>query len=178
MTDKSDTRIRSAELTGNRRRHFDLRPDGPARKAIAQDLGMISLGALRFWGELRPSGRSDVELVAELEADGVQPCVVTLAPVPAKIAVQVRRQYIAGMETPEGDEVEMPEDDTQEPLPEVIDLESVMIEALALALPDYPRAKGAELGEALYAEPGIKPISDEDLKPFAGLAALKAKLEK
>ena len=71
----------------------------------------------------------------------------------------------------------MPEDDTAEPLPEVIDLTEVTREALALALPLYPRAPGAELGEAVFAAPGTAPIRDEDLKPFAGLAALKAKLE-
>ena len=49
--------------------------------------------------------------------------------------------------------------------------------ALALALPLYPRAPGAELGQAVFAEPGTAPLKDEDLRPFAGLAGLKAKLE-
>ena len=70
----------------------------------------------------------------------------------------------------------MPEDDTRDPLPEVIDVATVALEALALALPLYPRAPGAELGEAVYTAPGATPLRDEDLRPFAGLAALKSRL--
>ncbi len=43
--------------------------------------------------------------------------------------------------------------------------------------PLYPRADGAELGEAVFAEDGAEPLSDEDVKPFAGLAALRDKLD-
>jgi len=53
-----------------------------------------------------------------------------------------------------------------------------MAEALALALPDYPRAEGAALDKSTFAAPGTAPLQDADLKPFAGLAALKSKLEK
>ncbi len=42
----------------------------------------------------------------------------------------------------------MPEDETQEPLPEIIDIGAVATEALELALPLYPRAPGVALGEA------------------------------
>ena len=86
------------------------------------------------------------------------------------------RRYLADMKVPEGDEVEMPEDDTSEPLPEVIDLSEVAAEALALALPEYPRAPGAELGEAVHAAPGVAPLTDAALKPFAGLASLAERL--
>jgi uncharacterized metal-binding protein YceD (DUF177 family) len=69
----------------------------------------------------------------------------------------------------------MPEDDSTEPLPEIIDLTEVLREALALALPLYPRAPGAELGEAVFAAPGAAPIRDADLRPFAALASLVRK---
>lgn len=171
------TRHRTGDLTGNRRRPFDLRPDAAARAALLEELDLLDLKGLRFKGELRPSGKADVVLEARLQADVVQPCVVTLAPVPGRIDQRIERLYVAGMEVPDGDEVEMPEDDTREPMPEYIDLEAVMIEALALALPDYPRAPGADLGALVVAPEGVEPLKDEALKPFAGLAALKAKLE-
>jgi hypothetical protein len=53
-----------------------------------------------------------------------------------------------------------------------------MVEALVLHLPLYPRVEGAELGELAVTEPGKTPLRDADLRPFAGLAALKDKLEK
>ena len=54
----------------------------------------------------------------------------------------------------------------------------VFRETLVLALPDYPRAEGVELGERVFSEEGVKPMRDQDAKPFAGLAALKEKMEK
>ena len=70
----------------------------------------------------------------------------------------------------------MPEDDTIEPLGTEIDFGSILVEALALALPDYPRKDEAELENATFAAPGITALKDEDLKPFAGLAGLRDKL--
>lgn len=170
------TRIRTADLTGNRRRSFDLAPDSGARAALAADLGLIGLDVVRMVGDLRPAGRADVALHARLTAEAVQACVVTLAPVPCTIDVPVTRLYVADWKDPDADEAEIPEDDTREPLPDEVDLDAVMAEALALALPDYPRAPGAELGQAVFAAPGVEPLRDDALKPFAGLAALKDRL--
>ena len=52
-----------------------------------------------------------------------------------------------------------------------------MIEALALALPPFPRLEGAELGNIAVTERGITPMSDDDAKPFAGLGDLRKALE-
>ena len=46
-----------------------------------------------------------------------------------------------------------------------------------LTLPEYPRAEGAQLGEAVYTKPGHAPMKDEDARPFAGLASLKDQLK-
>ncbi len=79
----------------------------------------------------------DWRLEAKLGATVVQPCVVTAEPVTTRIDDPVTRRYLAQMPEPQGDEVEMPEDDSAEPLPDVLDLSAVMAEALALALPLY-----------------------------------------
>lgn len=155
---------------------FDLVADAAARQRIAAALGLLEVAALRLTGELRPEGRHDVVLEAQLTARVTQPCSVTLAPVPARIDEAVRRRYVAGLEMPAGDEVELPEDTDTEPLPDVIDGGAVAVEALALALPLYPRAPGAGLGEAVFGPPGAAPLRDDDLRPFAGLATLKDRL--
>lgn len=170
--------VRTAGLPGKRAFAFDLQPDAATRAAVAGALGLLDLPALRLTGELRPLGRRDVELQARLTARAVQPCSVTLAPVPADVDEPVRRRYLADWAEPEGDEIEMPEDDTAGPLPDVIDLGEVAVEALALALPLYPRAEGVDLGEAVFGPPGVAPMRDEDLRPFAGLAGLKDRLGK
>ncbi len=115
-------------------------------------------------------------LDATLTARADQPCSLTLVPVPATVTEVVRRRYVAGLTVPEGEEVEMPEDDSVDPMPDEIDLAEVAAEALALALPLYPRAPGAELGQAVHAAEGVTPLSDADLKPFSGLQGLAAQL--
>lgn len=170
--------LRVANLPNRKPTRFDLRPDAAVRAAMAAELGINALPAFRMRGELRPAGRTDFTLDAEMEATVDQPCSVTLAPVVTVLRDTVKRHYDADFVYPDAEEVEMPDDDTTEPLPEVIDLGAVAMEALALALPLYPRAPGVELGEAVFAAPGSAPLRDEDLRPFAGLAALKDRLTK
>lgn len=170
--------LRVASLPNRKPTRFDIAATPEQAELLAQVLEISRVEGLRFKGELRPIGRSDFELEARLTAEVEQPCSVTLAPVVTRIDEVVRRRYLADLPEPEGDEVEIPEDDTQEPLPEVIDPGSVAVEALALALPLYPRAPGATLSEAVFAGPGVTPLRDEDLRPFAGLASLADKLGK
>lgn len=168
---------RVADLPNRKPTRFALAPEPATREAMAAALGLIGLPEFTLKGELRPVGRSDFELEAKLEAVVVQPCSISLAPVTTRLTEAVRRRYEADFREPEGDEVELTGDDTTEALPAVIDIGTVAMEALALALPLYPRAPGAALQETVFAAPGVTPIRDEDLRPFAGLAALKAKLE-
>lgn len=174
MTDVTPppSRFATRSLSHRKPTRFRWQADAEARAALAQALDLQAVDRLSLEGEILPEGRDDFRLEARLKAEAVQSCVVTLAPVPAKVDVPVLRRYLADLPEPTGEEVEIPEDDSQEPLPETIDLEGVAAEALALALPDYPRAEGAELGEAVYAEDGVAPLRDADLNPFAALAGL------
>lgn len=167
--------FRVAAIAGRTSTHVRFRPSAPERKAIAEVLGLLDLPVLEFDGDIRPAGKRDMVLRGALSARVVQPCSISLEPVTTKIDEEVRRQYLADFIEPEADEIEIPDDDTMEPLPEVIDAAAVAIEALALALPLYPRAPGVELGEAVYTEPGKSPLREGDLKPFAGLAGLVLK---
>lgn len=157
-------------------------PDAAARAEIAAALDLLGLRKLRLAGALHPEGARDWRLEATLGATVVQPCVVTLAPVTTRIDAPVLRRYLAappgpGPADPEaGGEVEMPEDDSIEALPDRLDLGAVLVEALALALPDYPRAEGAGIGAVQVAEPGVTPMTDEAAKPLAGLAALRDRI--
>lgn len=150
------------------------------RAAIAAALDIRGLRKFSFAGELRPEGRRDWILQAKLGATVVQDCAITLDPVTTRIDEDVTRRYLAEMPEPSGLEVEMPEDDTIEPLGVEIDPSAVALEALLLALPAFPRATGAELapeGELRAAPAGADPAElDTRPKPFAALAALRDKL--
>ncbi len=164
--------FRVAAIAGRSATHVRFTPDPAARKAISAALGLLDLPHMQFDGEIRPSGKRDLVLSGTLTALAIQPCSVSLEPVRTRINETVVRQYLADFQIADGEEVEIPEDDTLEPLGETIDAAKVAIEALALALPLYPRAPGVDLGDVTVAAPGISPMSDADLKPFAGLAKL------
>jgi uncharacterized metal-binding protein YceD (DUF177 family) len=169
--------LKVSDLPAKKPTRFAIEPDGAQLAAIAAEVGAEEIRKLRFAGELRPAGRHDFILEATLGATAVQACVVTLAPVVTRIEEPVVRKYMAEMPVPEGDEVEMPEDDSMEPLPPVIDLGAVLLEALALALPLYPRAEGVAPADIVVTEPGALPLDDDKIKPFAGLAALRDRLK-
>ena len=165
--------LRVADLPARRPQPFHLRPGPEARARIIADLGIAGLRKLDFRGTLQAEGRHDWRLEGRLGATVVQPCVITAEPVTTRIDTDVLRRFLRNPPEPDGAEAEMPEDDTLEPLGAVIDPGAVMIEALAIALPDYPRVPGAELGEAGFAPPGAAPVGEERRNPFGVLAALK-----
>lgn len=174
--------IRVGTLTQARGATFDLRPDAAQGAALAGALGLLGLRKARFAGRIVAEPGGGWRLTAILGATVVQPCGVTLAPVTTRIDEPVERRYLPDYVDPAqdadpDDEIELPEDVDTEALGSVIDPGAVMAEALALALPLYPRAPGAELGEAAFTEPGKPVMRDEDARPFAGLAHLRDKLK-
>lgn len=177
-SDQNEHALRVADLKTSRPTKFEFRPNEKACQEIASELDLLGLRKLSFVGQVAAQGKSDWVLTAKLGATVVQKCVVTLNPVKTRIDLPIRRLFLANIDQPIGEEVEMPEDDSQDPLGEFIDPYAVMIESLSLSLPDYPRADESELATAQFTEPGKVAMTDEDLKPFAGLAELRDQLAK
>ena len=171
----ADALLRLRDLRRSGGMPFELTPDAEARAALARELGLRGLRSLRLEGVVQPSGAEDWRLTGRLGATVVQDCVVTLEPVVTRIEEEVERLYAADFADPEEAEAEMA-DETREPLPAAIDLSAVACEALALALPAFPRAPGAEIGVARFAEDGVEPMDDEAARPFAGLAGLRDRM--
>jgi uncharacterized metal-binding protein YceD (DUF177 family) len=170
--------LRLADLPQRRATAIRLVPDEGQLEALADRLGVDAFRKVRFDAELTPGPGRDWTLSGRLGATVTQPCRVTTEPVVTRIEEEVARRYSPDAAEPEGEEMEMPEDDTLEPLPTVLDLGALLEEELALALPAFPRAEGAGEIDLTAAPPGVAPLSDEAVKPFAGLADLKARLEK
>lgn len=168
-------------LNGRKSREILIEPDAAACMEVAQYLGLSGLRKFRFHGWLAPLGDRDWEVTGTLGASVVQPCAVTLNPVTSRIDERIVRQFITDWSEPEGEEVEMTLDERLEPLGNQIDLSAIVIEALALALPEFPRATGVALnpeGVIRAAPEGETPLDDDAVKPFAGLAALRDKLDR
>ena len=158
---------------------FDLTLSERDLSEISAQLELLSLRKIKFSGSILPISKRDWELTGKLGATVEQACSLTLAPVRSRIDTPVVRNFRKSPITlsHSGPEHEIPEDDSEEQLEDVIDLARVFCEALSLALPDYPRAEGAELKTAEFAPPGVTPLTDEAARPFSVLAGLKDKLQ-
>lgn len=168
--------LRVSDLAAKPHR-FALRPEPSDLKAWAAELGLEGLRKLSFTGDVRPAGKRDWQLNARLGATIEQTCAVSLAPVRTRIESEVTRRFVSELDMPDAPELEMPEDDSIEPLGAWIDPEAVMIEALSLEIPPYPRADGVTFEDAQFAATNVVPLTDETAKPFAGLAGLRDKLK-
>lgn len=169
--------LRLGDLPNRRSSAFAFVPEAALIERALSELDLLGLRKARLTGTLTPTGRADWRLEAQLGATVVQPCAVTLKPVTTRLEEPVARRYLADFTAPEGGETEMPEDDSTEALPAVLDLAALFYEALALALPDYPRAGDAAFDGLQTAAPGVAPMSDEDARPFTVLSGLRDKLE-
>jgi len=177
LPDLPSETLRIADLSNNTATPFSLDLTAAIRSTISETLDITSIRKMTFDGEIAPEGETDWRLTAKLGATVTQPCVVTLDPVTSRIDEKITRRYLSNMPEIDGDEVEIPEDVSIEELPSTLDLYQVAIESLSLALPQFPRADGAAIGEISVTEPGLTPMSDDDAKPFAGLSDLKKALE-
>ncbi|MEM9436892.1 MAG: DUF177 domain-containing protein [Pseudomonadota bacterium] len=151
-------------------------PDKDTLSDLAWALDLTDLRKVRAEVTLSPQGNSDWHMSVRWGATVVQPCVVTLAPVTTRLEEQDGRTFTAHMPEISEAETEMPDDDRLDPLPDTVDLKDILREMISLALPPYPRAADAELKTTVFGPPGTAPMTDEDAKPFAGLASLKDKL--
>ncbi len=158
------TRLRVAHLNPHQPTEFAIRPDAAGRETLAAELGLEGLPKLAFTGRIRAVDGDAWTVEGRLTARVTQPCVITLAPVSTDLNSEFRRVFSPHAATPEGDEVEMT-DDELEPLGQFIDLAAIMAEELSLALPLYPRAEGAMLDS-----PETDTPAEQGRKPFSGLA--------
>ena len=156
-------------------RDLELAVADEERAALAEWLGITSvdkldvrLHAVRFKGGMRVSGRLDAEIV--------QPSVVSLEPVRQSISEPVDRVFLPGGEKSyagaAGAEIFV--DLEGEDLPDHFegaeaDLSDLIVETLALAIDPYPRAEGEAVADV-----GV-PDEQAPESPFAALKKLKDK---
>jgi len=154
-------------------------------EALAQRLDLLGLTDFTVEAEIM-RWRNGIRVTGRIKANLIQRCTVTLEPVPDSIDETFDRGFLPERDivgdTKPGQEVEIEDDpelgDIPDILGEKLDLGELAAEALSLALNPYPRADGEDIIEMQAAPPGETPITDEEVKPFASLAAYREKLEK
>jgi uncharacterized metal-binding protein YceD (DUF177 family) len=158
--------VRIDEL-GVRDRVIEIEATDAERAALARRCELQAIGRLIATVRLRRiQGGRYIRLAAELDAEVVQTCVVTLDPVPATVRSVFEILYDPGA-APAGREVVIGSGEMDvEPLEgDTIDVGEAVAEELSLSLDPYPRAPGA----AVEAPGG----GDQANRPFERLARLK-----
>jgi Large ribosomal RNA subunit accumulation protein YceD len=149
--------------------------DAAERAALARRFGLISLDRLDAEVRLQRDG-NDIRFEAELSADLVQACVVTLEPVPIGIAERFALCYRPGIDDDEAEllAAEDPEADIVEPLAgESIDIGEAVAQQLSIAMEPYPRAAQAPASGADDSVEFAPEASAGRSGPFDILAAMK-----
>ncbi len=149
-------------------RVYEIEANEAERAALARRFGLPAIGRLAATVRLRRShGGRLIRLAADLEAEVVQTCVVSLDLVPASVKSAFEVLYDPGA-APDGREVVVdPGELDIEPLEgDTIDIGEAVAEELSLSLDPYPRAPGVELEES-------ESSGDGGNRPFETLARLK-----
>lgn len=154
---------------------MEVEADAAERAALAKRFGLRSVDALSARLKLKAiAGGTLFRVHGELSAKVVQICVVTLEPVPAKIAEEFELTFGGDEADDEAGELDLSFEDADPPEPIVggaIDIGEAVAEQLALALDPFPRKAGAQFAESAAASP-----KDEGKPhPFAVLARLQQK---
>lgn len=167
MTDGFAHRLRLDQIRDGER--IELTADETERRAIAERLGLQSLGRLDAHAMLHrtaDSVRAEGRIVASLD----QSCVITGVAVPAFVDEPFEIAFIPEPQVSRSEEeIELAPTDCDVVFHDggTIDLGSAIADTLALGLPTYPRSPGAEAG---LKEAGI--MTEAEASPFAALAQL------
>jgi len=175
MSEPEFSRTVRADTIGATPREMNLSANPAERKALARRFGVEAIEALTAEAFLTRSTH-DVIATGRVTAEVVQSCVVSGAPVPARVEEEfaVRFRPEAG-ETGAEEEIELAEDELDVMFHDgaLIDVGEAVAQTLALNLDPYPRATGA--GETLK-EAGV--LEEGEAGPFGALAELRDKLIK
>ena len=178
-----DSLVRLSEINQAKTFKFHLPLSKEQTLTLISRLDVLSLKKVSLTGYLSPLDKDKWILKAELKATVKQKCVVTLKPVQTIVDETVNRTFSPFEAHKSSDMVDdgvsqIFFDDTLQEFNDTIDLLEIIFEELTLLLPLYPKFDDAKLDPYIITEPGKKPLSEKNLKPFAQLSKLKDKLEK
>ena len=176
-----DSLVRFSEINQSKPFDFHLTLSNQKVAELVKRLDLLSLKKVSLVGVLSPLSIDKWSLKAELRATVKQKCVISLKPVTTIVREPINRTFSpSGLQNPfeAEDDGTSPVifDDTLHELNDYIDLDEIIFEELILILPLYPKFEGTELGSYTVTAPGAKPLTDENIKPFAQLSKLKDKL--
>lgn len=163
------SRFVEADSVGTHRMERRISANPEERAALAKRFGLIGIDRLEAVFSLKRAGGGVIHVAGEIAAEVTQACVVTLAPVPAKVAEAFSADFADEdrRRTTELD-LDFEADDPPEPIRNGhIDLGELAAEQLALALDPYPRAPGAAIPPELSPDPDAEEEPVRPVNPFS-----------
>ena len=178
-----DSLVRFSEINQSKPFEFKLMLSNQKISDLIERLDLLNIKKVSLVGILYPLSLNEWSLKAELRATVKQKCVISFRPVKTIVRVPINRIFSPSalqntIEVDDDGTSPVIFDDTLHELNDEIDLAEIIFEELTLILPLYPKTEGAELGYYSVTEPGAKPLTEENIKPFAQLSELKDKLSK
>jgi uncharacterized metal-binding protein YceD (DUF177 family) len=156
---------------GSKAVHVKLLANEEQRRALARRFDLLSLDALSANVSVRHEADG---IVAEgaLQAELVQACVASGAPVPAELSESFVVRFIADPQHAPDSEIELAADECDTIFHDgrVVDLGEAVAQTLGLAIDPFPRSAEAETA---LKKAGVK--GEHEAGPFAALAALRDK---
>ncbi len=158
---------------------YRLTASAEERDALARRFALVSLDGFTATVELSRHGR-EIRLAAEVIADVVQLCGVTLEPFASRVTDRSSLLYRRQARPAElAVELDAEEEDCEVLDGETIDIGEAVAQQLSLALPAFPRAPGAQIPQ----DSGGETVVSSELmmdrgtapRPFAELAKLVKK---
>ena len=176
-----DSLVRFSEINQSKPFDFHLTLSNKKVAELVKRLDLLSITKVSLVGILSPLSIDKWSLKAELRATVKQKCVVSFKPVKTAVCEPISRTFSPSalqntFEIYDDGTSPVIFDDTLQELNDYIDLNEIIFEELTLMLPLYPKIEGAELGSYSVTEPGAKPLTEENIKPFAQLSEIKDKL--
>ena len=176
-----DSLVHFSKINQSKPFDFHLMLSNQKVAELVKRLDLLSIKKVSLVGQLSPLSINEWSLKAKLRATVKQKCVISFKPVQTIVCEPINRTFSSSalQNTFEADDDGVSPvifDDTLQELNDHIDLAEIIFEELTLILPHYPKIEGAELGYYSITEPGAKPLTDENTKPFAQLSKLKDKL--
>ena len=167
-----------SQLSQNRIHKFSIKFDSKDMLDCQNLLDLRKISKVTISGEISAEGSQNWLLNAKVGASITQACVVTTDDVNTRIDQDIVRHYFADLETHEENfSGEEDLDADAEHIPDEINLLDITLETITLNINDFPRKDGIVIEPVLSAPEGVKPLTDDAVKPFAGLAGLRDKLK-
>jgi len=147
---------------------FKLLTHADDLQALAERFGWVAINKLAVELTVRKVARNCWDVSGRINAEIIQSCIVTVAPVAESIDFQIDERYVRFVDKMDEVEVRL---DAAEPLKNgAIDIGELAVQSLGLAATAWPRVENA---------PDSYSVGDQRSDhPFAGLSALKRKNQK